>query len=189
MMDNLSDGDRRRTRRALVGAPLGAAAFLVVIVAMLTERQEVAGWAFLAAGVVCVAFGAPIGIRYWRGLSPESRRLEPSARWPYSRALWLGNLRATPVMAWSGMVFFVLVGVILLGQTRGTLLGVDLSGPAPARLGATLLVVMMGLAGSIVAFNRPKALVPPHLRDHDGWITMLIEGSAHRDHGDERDVS
>jgi hypothetical protein len=175
MLDHPSDGDRRRLRRALIGAPLGLAAAIAAMVALASDRLDLAGYAMLTIAAVGLVFAAPNGVRYWRGQSPESRRLEPPPWWQYSRALWLGNLRSTPVLAWGGMLSFVLFGVTLLIQHRGSLFGVDIAARTPAIVAVTVLFVMAGLALAVIGFNRPRQLVPPHLREGDGWFTMVLD--------------
>lgn len=110
--------------------------------------------------------------RFWRGESPRSRRLEPPEWWPYSTALWHGNLRSSTVVAVAALPMFGL-GLLVLTVN-------ELGWPAPPeqlwwypllRLAAIAVwIVGPGLGVSIILFNAPRALVPPHLRDQPGLL-------------------
>jgi hypothetical protein len=98
--------------------------------------------------------GAP---RLWRG---EADVDEPPPAWPFGATSWRGVIR-------SFIVCPPLIGLALAGAALAELTGAD-------DLGMTLGVI--GLVGSvalhvpILLFNRPKALVPPDLRNQPGAL-------------------
>lgn len=150
-----------------------AALGVLAVVARFTDDDRL----FVVAGVVFVVVAGLGGIaenrRYWRGESPRSRKLDPPSWWPYSPGLWRGNVRSTPVMA---------VGAIPMFASGTVLIAVSALGwpVAPAELGgwygllqlatAAIWLGVPGMGISVVLLNRPRAVVPPHLRDQTGML-------------------
>lgn len=143
-----------------------------VVYGRLAGRDEVFVGAGAAFVVLLAVAGIPEHVRFWRGESPRARRRIPPSWWPWSPALWRGNVRSSSVLA---------VGAVPMLGSAVLLLAVhDLGWPAPpgewvwypllrlTLIAAWILVPLLGV--SVVLFNRPKAVVPPHLRDEPGLL-------------------
>lgn len=117
--------------------------------------------AALAALLVIATAQAP---DFWEGRSLDRFR-SLMVWWPYSNAFREGFLRAMPigiVGAWAMEVGGLAVILLRLGAGRfATWLLVT-------GLGAAVLCTSVSLL--IVAFNRPKAVVPPPLREQEGLL-------------------
>lgn len=137
--------------------------------------QALAVAAFVTVGLV-LALTQVRGV--WSGASLDRfRRILPI--WPYSEAFREGWIRAMPTGvggALFGMGPLILVVADRLGVEQPAMswfIELGLVGFA----GATLAV---GAMASIVAFNVPKALVPPPLRqqpgllDRSSWFARLL---------------
>jgi hypothetical protein len=72
--------------------------------------------------------------------------------WPWSEAAWLAACRST-IATFAAGLFLILSAV------------------RPIRpFAASACVVALALSASTFLFNRPKWLVPPHLREGPGWF-------------------
>jgi hypothetical protein len=168
------------SRREMALAWVFSVAFMVAagigIFGYYTQRDELfipaLGVAFAGAGVA----GVQQNIKFWRGESPWAHQVHPPTWWPFSDGLWRGNVRSTPLMAVGGVL--MLTSAALLMAVR------DLGWPAPADRVAwygvlrfvvvVLWVVTPSLGISVILFNRPRFVVPPHLRDQRGMVTDRV---------------
>jgi hypothetical protein len=128
-------------------------------------------------GAGFVAAGACLTPRHWRGETDLDGSRHP-AWWPLGATVWRGVVR-------SAAVWWPLTGLMFLGSALAY----------GARPGSTLetvgwvvaaVAVLAGLAAHvpILLYNRPRRLVPPHLRDEPG---ALAEWRARRrgvEHGE-----
>jgi hypothetical protein len=107
---------------------------------------------FLAAWI----YGAP---RLWRGESDVDVD-DPPPAWPFGGAAWRGAIRS--FIVWPPFVVLLFAGGALAELTDAEDLG----------MGIAVIGVIGGLAVHlpILLFNRPKAFVPPYLRDQLGAL-------------------
>ncbi len=104
--------------------------------------------------------------RVWRH---EFRHFDRApAYWPWGAALWRGFVRMMPV----GVVG---CAVLLIGTVVLLLIPEEPSGPFVRPYWAvvpSLIACALPLAGmlGVVLFNRPRAIVPPHLRAQPGAL-------------------
>jgi hypothetical protein len=134
---------------------------------------------FLHVLVVCfLLFLAVLWLRalpaFWRNEHQSAWDPErPPKNWPYGMALWHGFVRLTPL---SGFVILTVV-VSFVGISVGTRAG-DVVG----LVFGVLMCALLAVAGSVVFFNEPKAVVAPHLRHQPGafaeWRGAPVERSA-----------
>jgi hypothetical protein len=97
--------------------------------------------------------------RVWRGNSGLDGGVPPEW-WPFGDAAWRGNARA--YIATVPFLLVMLVGAGIAEWSGSVDAGMTLASVAFA---AGILVY-----GAIVLFNRPRSLVPPHLRDEPGAL-------------------
>ncbi|MDE3194006.1 MAG: hypothetical protein KGN00_09990 [Chloroflexota bacterium] len=84
--------------------------------------------------------------------------------WPLGDALWRGTVRSCAVWVSMGSLAALLLGIVEFGGWRGRPAVIE--GPAATlvtMLSAAILV-LLGLMASVVLFNKPGFVVPPHLR-------------------------
>jgi hypothetical protein len=81
--------------------------------------------------------------------------------WDYGGPLWRGFVRISPVSGAS--LGLLALAAVLLSFDHPTIYAVGQGV-------AFLAVVVLGLAGVIVLFNRPRSLVAPHLRHQPGAL-------------------
>jgi hypothetical protein len=122
--------------------------------------------AFYLFGIVTfVVVYALVAGKYWRGEEGEPNDIAPSA-WPFSRAHWNGVVRCY-VAVGPFVAVFVSAGV-LGARFEGTL------SPALENLifvvGGGSFLVMMCIYAGVILWNRPKFIVPPHLRGAPGLL-------------------
>jgi len=111
--------------------------------------------AFLAVFMLAMWIaGAP---RLWRG---ESDVDEPAPAWPFGAPAWRGVIR-------SFIVGPPCIALVFAGGAVAELTDADDLGMAIAAFG---LLAVVALHVPILLFNRPKALVPPPLRDQPGAL-------------------
>lgn len=105
--------------------------------------------------------------KYWRGEVGDSDDEPPSA-WPFSREHWHGVVR-TYVAAGPCVLAFVGAGGVnwAFPVIEPTPLGSLLTG-----ISAGALLLTGALYAGIILWNRPKALVPPHLRSAPGLLEV-----------------
>ena len=117
-------------------------------------------------------FTLPIALpKLWRGDSTFGKSV-PSA-WPYDEATWRGCMRAMPCLVVGGP------GLVIAGWCFMLWTSIDgyyfVSDPtvrwwlplgAVFGAGCTVLAFAAGL--SVFLFNRPRGIVPPHLRSEPG---------------------
>jgi len=104
--------------------------------------------------------------KVWRGESGLDGDVPP-AWWFLGDATWRGVARA-----------YIATGPFVLAFFAGALVA-EVSDADDAGMAISACALLLGVLvhGSIVLFNRPKALVPPHLRDEPG---ALAERRARR---------
>ncbi len=103
--------------------------------------------------------GAPVAVRLWRNTSPSFNEPEALRRWGSART-GRAFRRAFPL------------GIFAFGLTACAWAATVLGGRTTRVTGVFLLLAgLCSLIGwLIVLVNRPKALVPPHLRDEPGLL-------------------
>jgi len=113
----------------------------------------------LSAGVVVAARQIP---RLWTHAS-SYWDVKPHGV-PWSEAAWEGWVRALPAACVGGAALDVAAWIaVLLSKSAA-------SKAALAAASAVWLLAMV-IAGAIILFNRPRWLVPPHLRRQPGLIS------------------
>lgn len=126
----------------------------------------------IAAGILLVlaaaTLGVRIGARVWRDPAYAEKMIQAGRVLPFGYATSRGMTRGT-LPLWTGIGF---IGV-------GTLLVATLpAGPVPpastraviAGVCYALGLAALGLTVAIVWFNRPRLVVPPHMRGEDGLV-------------------
>jgi len=103
--------------------------------------------------------------KYWRGEEGEPNDIAPSA-WPFSRAHWNGVVRSYVAV---GPFIAVFVGVGLVGLVLEGRLSPAQDDLVWAISGGSLLVALL-IMGGVILWNRPKFIVPPHLRGAPGLL-------------------
>jgi hypothetical protein len=98
----------------------------------------------------------------------------PPNWWLWGPALFRGSIRATP-LAVADTCALVLVGLAtaLWSSHRD-----DATYRLPIYLLAPIWLGLFVLMGCVVLFNRPRALVPPHLRQQPGAIHEWLSSRA-----------
>lgn len=121
-------------------------------------------WGLVVATVVVIAIGVFILV-FWREFW-SGRRIVPAGRLYGERGELVGR-SIYPYVGVPALAFglCLLVGVVI-GATTGAVEGTA----APIALVVTVVLVLVtwALLLTIVLFNRPRRLVPPHARDFDG---------------------
>ena len=119
-------------------------------------------FSFLFLGVIY----AVVARRVWRGESGLDGDVPP-AWWFLGDATWRGVARA-----------YIATGPFVLVIFAGGLIA-EFTDAYDAGMAVAVSGILLGalVHGSIVLFNRPQALVPPHLRDEPG---ALAERRARR---------
>ncbi len=142
--------------------------------------MSVVHWVALGITVLIAVGGVRNLPRIWRH---EAKHLDnvPSW-WPWGGALWRGYVRAMP----TGVIGTI---VLLAVFTALALVGEQPSGPFVRPYWVVVpSLVALGLAGAVmlgvVLFNRPKAVVPPHLRDQPGALGEWT-GALRRKHASQ----
>jgi hypothetical protein len=111
--------------------------------------------AFLAVFMLAMwIVGAP---RLWRGDADVD---EPAPAWPFGAPAWRGVIR-------SFIVGPPCIALVFAGGAVAELTDADDLGMA---IGAFGLLAVVALHVPMLLFNRPKALVPPPLRDQPGAL-------------------
>jgi hypothetical protein len=119
-----------------------------------------------AMGTLGVVY--PLAARkYWRGEAGDPDD-EPPSTWPFSREHWQGVVRSYVA---AGPFAIVSLGAGALGWAFPVL---DASAAGGLLLGvsAGALGVILLLYVGVILFNRPKTLVPPHLRSAPGLLEV-----------------
>jgi hypothetical protein len=125
----------------------------------------------IAFDVMLVTFGVAValwGRKLWRNELPAVHTDMPSPRWAGSLASW---------RAWVRVQCFVLPFIFAVFAPVGVLLSTGASG-----VGIEIVKVvyaLVALAAIVAGFgvwflNRPKRLVPPHLRHQPGMIAERL---------------
>jgi hypothetical protein len=127
----------------------------------------------LVAGIVmivaAVAFGPRLCAKVWRDPAYADVMTRGGRMLPFSYATSRGVTRGM-IGLWSGLGF-IGAGTVAVATTLST--------PAHKANAAVITAVtlyLIGLLGialnvTIIWFNRPRSLVPPHMRDEDGIFT------------------
>lgn len=139
---------------------LAVAVLALAVAAQLTDRPVF----ILAVGVLIAAIGARGVPQLWRGCATEA--MTPPPWWLWSERAWAAWVRGTPV---GSAGFGILVLVAIVGNFLPEEPWAGFARPWWFVLPAlTLFGAVTTLLVSIALFNRPKRLVPPHLRDAPG---------------------
>ncbi|MGW3245496.1 hypothetical protein [Streptomyces sp. NPDC001070] len=135
-----------------------------------------------AFGYVCVTFlcwaGAGISVRSaWLAWHDSPRfHVVPGSRFhPFDPSRVRGHKRG--LVPWAGISLgagLCLTGGFLIGWFEGVTVA---AGSILTALGVLMSALGFGLHLTILWFNRPRFLVPPHLRDDPG---TMIEWRRHR---------
>lgn len=120
------------------------------------------------------AGGAWAALRVWRNAAPTMHHRSPI--WPGGEIAWRAFVRQCPVGCAT-----LIAG--LLAYLFGVLIPAPQSGWPQALMTAFGLaaLVLVAFSVSIALFNRPRLLVPPHLRGERGWIADHLAGLRARD--------
>lgn len=133
-------------------------------------------WVAFAVVLAIVAGGFRNLPRVWRHEFRHFDRTPPY--WPWGAALWRGFVRMMP-MGVVGCAVLVIVAVVLLLTPE------EPSGPfvrpywAVVPCLVALGVVFAGML-SVVLVNRPRVIVPPHLRGQPGALAEWRERQSGR---------
>lgn len=132
------------------------------------------GWYDWLAVLICVFFvglGIWVMPRVWRDeLAPGGEHAP--GWWPWGEALWQGGRRVVPLSpaAFAVGLVFGLGSAYVPEQPEGPF--VRPYWAVIPFLGALGLVFALALA--VVFLNRPKFIVPPHLREHPGALAAWL---------------
>jgi hypothetical protein len=127
----------------------------------------------LVAGIVMVVaalvFGPWLCVKVWRDPAYADTISRGGRMLPFGYATSRGVTRGL-LGLWSGLAF------LGAGTIAVALLPSGTTGQASPDLVTAIVLYGLGLLGialnvAIVWFNRPRFLVPPHLRDEDGLVT------------------
>lgn len=128
---------------------------------------------FMTVGaLVFVPLSTRGALRLWR----DRTRIfdETQAWWLWGDPLWRGYVRWLTVAGLTFAFDLVLIAGLLWGpDADATLLVLGI----PLLLSMAIAVV---LGAGIVLFNRPRAAVPPHLRDQPGALAEWRDGGRRR---------
>jgi hypothetical protein len=122
-------------------------------------RSEIS---YTIAGVLIGCLGTWKSVGFWRNTAPDS--LSPPAWWKFDPVIWRGIVRAYPS---ANLVVWLMVTVDVIGILT-----------SPTEVYFAVPVVLLGLgiglfaatAMSSFVWNRPKWVVPPHLRKELGAV-------------------
>ena len=134
-------------------------------------------WFVLAAACAIVILGFATVPRQWRG-EGRSSPTEPVAWWPWGGPLYRGFMRVGVFSGFcSAFVLLVVVAGLLTPERETGPFARPLWFVIPA-LGGMGLGAVVWLA--IVLINRPRAFVPPHLRDQPGALHEWLASRSRR---------
>ena len=102
--------------------------------------------------------------RLWDGRAGASEDELPPSGWPLGAPSWRGGMRA--VVAALPFSFLLILFGWAFNRTRPDSTAFDVLGT----LGAASVFLLIGLVASITLINRPRFLVPPHLRSQRGVL-------------------
>jgi hypothetical protein len=132
----------------------------------------------VVAGSLAVAFSVTLGpwiaARVWRDPAYADMITQGGRVLPFGYATGRGNTRALVPM-------FTGIGLVGAGAIATSVLP---AGPVHkasplfvlALVFFALGILFLGLAFSVIWFNRPQRLVPPHMRGEDGLVTAWWRG-------------
>jgi hypothetical protein len=106
--------------------------------------------------------------KLWRNESPAVYTDLPSPRWAGSLAAWRGWVRVQCFVLPFIFAVFAPVGVLLSTGASGV--GIEIVKVVYALVAVAAIVAGFG----VWLLNRPKRLVPPHLRHQPGMIAELL---------------
>jgi len=112
--------------------------------------------------------------RLWDGRAGAAEDEPPPGGWPLGAASWRGGMRATLVTL-PCSALLILFGWAF-NRTSPDSTAYDVLGT----LGAASVLLLIGLTASITLVNRPRFLVPPHLRSQRGVLQERRERREHR---------
>lgn len=132
------------------------------------------GWYDWLAVLICVFFvglGTWVMPRVWRDELATGGEHAPGW-WPWGEALWQGYRRLPPL----GLAWFVVALVFGLGSA---FVPEQPQGPFVRPYWAVIpFLSALGLISAamlgVVFLNRPKFIVPPHLREHPGALAAWL---------------
>jgi hypothetical protein len=126
--------------------------------------------AVLVLGCAGLALASVGLVRLWRR---EVFSADMPSWWPYGGALWRGYVRAMPVGSISFLVLMAGLLILIFVPTEGGCCGFAV----PNWFVFPFLISFfgtLGLALSVILFNRPRFIVPPHLRSQVGAISEWL---------------
>ncbi len=138
--------------------------------------MAVIDWAALVVAVMILVGGAWRIPQLWRDDAPGLRN-RPTAS-PWGAAVWRAFIRAFPTWVPTLVPAVVLYGILIVDPAadKGSL-----------RDQSALMVVLLAVLGAgaatstaVMLVNRPKFLVPPHLRDQPGMLADVWRTVAKR---------
>jgi hypothetical protein len=122
--------------------------------------------------VAILAVGWYGALLLWRGRTDVFDR--PPGAWPYSETLWKGWVRSLVVQC---LIITSAIGLILY----------SIWGPSDKSTARVVFVVGLVVAGlafalgmTAIYWNRPKFVVPPHLRSEPGAVAQWYENRRRR---------
>src|SRR5687767_1075040 len=123
-------------------------------------------WLAVLVGVaLCVLAVEPLR-RYWRGEGHVLFDAPAPAWFGWGRWAWEGSRRAAPCLSVGFAITLAGLVVAELSPWRSLDIAAAVAAVGGIGLGALALV-------SITLFNRPRLLVPPHLRDYYGSLGWM----------------
>lgn len=125
----------------------------------------VTGWGaiFLFSALFMAVIFVLVGRKVWNGESELDGDFPP-ADWPFGKPSWRGAARSYTAAA-------PCLVLILLAFTAQELLGTETAaGDVALVVGTVLGLGALLIVASITPFNRPRLLVPPHLRSEPGLL-------------------
>jgi MFS family permease len=154
---------------AVVGGIVGGIGGSVAV-DRLTDRFGWARWSvyIITAGyVLFIVRAAPM---LWTGRFRDARLDPPPTYWPWGGMLWRAWVRAWFIAGVGSGSLVLLLPAIVLDSVPDWYVYVSLA--------AFVLAAIVAM--SVVLFNRPRFVIPPHLRDEPGLVAEMIAAARRR---------
>lgn len=133
---------------------------------------DVGVWLLVAVWATAMLFAAIHVRRFWRNARSVPAWIGVPGWWPLGGALWRGTVRSCAVWVSMGSLAALLLVMAEVGGWRGRPTAIEsLTGALVTTLSVAILV-LLGLMATVVLFNRPRFVVPPHLRSEPSALAQ-----------------